>query len=687
MASKVRFPIRLKLFLALAAVALAATVSYLALAIGVFREDKTSLVYELNSSAVKTLSAQLDAMLGKFEDKVRLLTQGHRDIDWTTAVFESDPDLVSYELYAGDSSGAWRRIAAFVNPAYLKLYADRVDTAEALKSIRGSAPVPFAAAVAKGAVAYNSSIPGGAPLLSLAVAIELQGSKHLHVAVVDARLDRILSLVASRGIADVVVIDSDGALLAGKDAGKAPGARKLVDTPTVRAALESKSAFEVRKTVSGGEEWLGAFAASSRYGTRVVSEIRSRDAYRAAWRLASRSAIFAGIVITASILISGWISGGMTRPLERLTDATERMSRWDFGESVNIQANDEIGRLARAFNSMSLQLRTQHEQLEQSRQELEIKVRERTAALESERKQASEAQDALIRTTRLASLGELAGVAAHEILNPLNNMGIRIEKLLGRVSQGADTDLKLLDDVVSGWKRAYESGGWDGLRADLERPVEGSRRLVEEDLGNLLGVSRTLRERGLHCTEDIQMLRREMERITRLVNSMRALARVGGERRPVDVHVALDDTALALSDIFTKRKTTLVKDYSADPRELFQVISDPDELVQVFSNLVRNAYQAIDQAGRRAGEIRVSTRRNGTRVEIRIQDNGGGIRREDLQRVFEPSFTTKSADEGTGLGLSITRRLVRAFGGDVEVEKTREGEGTTFLVWFPPVNS
>ena len=67
------------------------------------------------------------------------------------------------------------------------------------------------------------------------------------------------------------------------------------------------------------------------------------------------------------------------------------------------------------------------------------------------------------------------------------------------------------------------------------------------------------------------------------------------------------------------------------------------------------------------------TQRNGDRVEIRIVDNGTGIKPEHLPRIFEPDFTTKSVDEGTGLGLSISRRLVRAFGGDLEVEQTVDG--------------
>jgi signal transduction histidine kinase len=149
------------------------------------------------------------------------------------------------------------------------------------------------------------------------------------------------------------------------------------------------------------------------------------------------------------------------------------------------------------------------------------------------------------------------------------------------------------------------------------------------------------------------------------------------------VHQPIDETALAMSEALARHRVELVKDYSSDLRDRFAVIGDKDELVQVFTNLMNNALQAVESAARRAGEIRVRTSRAGDRIEVRITDNGTGIQGEHLARMFEPSFTTKTLEKGTGLGLGISRRLVRAFGGDIEVESTRPGEGTTFLVWLP----
>src|SRR5690242_6667346 len=99
MTSDVKFPIRTKLLILMSGFVLLATLIYLILAIQVFKDDKTELIYELNASTVKTLSAEIEAYLLKIVDKVKLLTQGHRDSEWSRSVFESEPDLIAYSLF------------------------------------------------------------------------------------------------------------------------------------------------------------------------------------------------------------------------------------------------------------------------------------------------------------------------------------------------------------------------------------------------------------------------------------------------------------------------------------------------------------------------------------------------------------------------------------------------------------
>jgi two-component system, NtrC family, sensor kinase len=205
-------------------------------------------------------------------------------------------------------------------------------------------------------------------------------------------------------------------------------------------------------------------------------------------------------------------------------------------------------------------------------------------------------------------------------------------------------------------------------------------------LGNLESIALDIHRRLVDRQKDVEFLSEQMSRITRILNGMRSLSRVGGDRKPLEIHKPIEETILSLNDIFEKRKVSLVKEFGAGAGEQFTVIADKDELVQVFSNIIRNSLYAIDDAKRRAGVVKVTTTKANSRIEIRINDNGSGIEKEHLARIFEPDFTTKSVEEGTGLGLSISRRLVRAFGGDIEIDATEKGKGTTFLIWLPAVS-
>jgi len=681
MALRVKFPIRAKLMLLMGCLVLAATTSYLLLASKIFKDDKTELVYELNASSVKTLAAEVDAYLAKFVDKMKLLTQVHRNNEWSKALFESEPDLVAFDLYEpSDPIGTWTRTASVRSVAYLKLYG--LKTQE-LEKIKGLIPIPFQKILSKGTAVWNSTIKDGAPLLSLAIRVNIKNSPTTLIAVADVRLDKLLRLIPNRGIATIYVINDEGRVIAHPDEKLLTEHSLLGDLEIVREAVDSPVGFQMKPFSINGTKWLGAYSAVGFAGLSVISQIEEKQAYRASARLIQKSLIFAALVITAAFLLSNWLARGVTNPLSHLVAATEKIAKWEFNKEIPIKGNDEVAVLAQSFNKMASELHKQHIEIQAHQAHLEQKVRERTAALEDEKRRASEAQDALLRTTRLASLGELAGIAAHEILNPVNNINIRIERNRVDDNKNGTSDLSLMSDIISGWKKAYQSGGWENLKQELSRTTEDNKSLLEEDLENLEAIIGDEKNRHESRAEDIQFFETEIGRITRLVNSMRALSRVKGEKKPIDVHLPIQDTLVTLSDLMKKKNVCPITSFAGDGKEPLIILADKDELVQVFSNLIRNGLQAINSAGQMQGKIHISTRKQSNRVEVLLSDNGCGISAENLKKIFEPHFTTKSVEEGTGLGLSISRRLVRAFGGDISLEKTEEGKGTTFLVWFP----
>ena len=111
------------------------------------------------------------------------------------------------------------------------------------------------------------------------------------------------------------------------------------------------------------------------------------------------------------------------------------------------------------------------------------------------------------------------------------------------------------------------------------------------------------------------------------------------------------------------------------------ILGNEKQLMQVFNNLIRNAIQAIPED--QMGFVNVSLSTTDMNVEVRIKDNGTGVKPDIQKRMFEPNFTTKNS--GMGLGLAITKSIVTACKGDISFE-TEEGVGTTFIVKFPIIN-
>ena len=104
----------------------------------------------------------------------------------------------------------------------------------------------------------------------------------------------------------------------------------------------------------------------------------------------------------------------------------------------------------------------------------------------------------------------------------------------------------------------------------------------------------------------------------------------------------------------------------------------PEEIQQIFVNILRNAIQSMEGKG----QINVSSEMSGNNIVLKIQDTGPGIPQKYLQRIFDPFFTTKEQGKGTGLGLNIVHRLVEKYDGNIDV-KSKEGKGTTFTITFP----
>ncbi len=278
-------------------------------------------------------------------------------------------------------------------------------------------------------------------------------------------------------------------------------------------------------------------------------------------------------------------------------------------------------------------------------------VQERTRELSKSLDELRTAQDRLVQTEKLASLGQLTAGIAHEIKNPLNF-----------VNNFAALSAELTDEL----NQVLSAG-----------PLDAKAR---NEVGE---ITQTLKD-------NLQKVVQHGKRADSIVKNMLLHSREGsGEHRPADINGLLDESLnLAYHGARAEKpqfNVTLQRNFDANAG-LIEIF--PQEITRVFLNLISNGFYAVtkrkaDNATGFDPVISATTRDCGDHVEIRIRDNGTGIPDEVKEKMFNPFFTTKPAGEGTGLGLSMSHDIiVKQHGGTIDVE-TEPGQFTEFRIVLP----
>ncbi|HXU62096.1 MAG TPA: ATP-binding protein, partial [Polyangia bacterium] len=292
--------------------------------------------------------------------------------------------------------------------------------------------------------------------------------------------------------------------------------------------------------------------------------------------------------------------------------------------------------LSFAFEEMRRALRDKLRSTESLNIDLEREVRRRTEVLEQRNRELHDAleklrraQDDLIRSEKLASMGRLVAGIAHEINNPVN---------------AVINTLEPLGEAI----RAI---------AGAQDPAQAGQAAAD-------------------AQEMLRVVQRGAARSKAIVQALHNYSR-GDEQRPRELSLArsLDDTV----DLLRHHLRDVQVEKSIDPD--LRITGFPGQIDQVFMNLITNAAQAMSSSGI-AGTIRVAAARNGDSVEITVSDSGPGIPPEVIPRIFDPFFTTKDVGQGSGLGLSIVHGIVDRHGGHIKVD-SRLGQGTTFRITLP----
>ncbi len=177
----------------------------------------------------------------------------------------------------------------------------------------------------------------------------------------------------------------------------------------------------------------------------------------------------------------------------------------------------------------------------------------------------------------------------------------------------------------------------------------------------------------------VKMIHESAMRAANTIKNLREFARKRPPRRePIDLRNIMDKMIELLGYELSVHGIKIERDYGEIP----VIQADPDQMQQVFLNILKNAFDAIIEKGKPEGTITLKTSSDDKKIFMSISDTGTGISPENITRIFEPFFTTKPLGKGTGLGLSISYGIIKSHGGDILV-RSNTGEGTTFTIELP----
>ncbi len=461
---------------------------------------------------------------------------------------------------------------------------------------------PSSAVVGKPHGLGRSGLPG----LSLVVPIDLSGGAGRWMAAVEMRLDRLARRIHEagepRGL-QAVLVDSDGL----------PISRSRLDGsgPAVARLTAGRS----RGSFLHGDA-LYAFARVEPLGWGVVLTQPEDEAWAEVRRSRTITLAWTGVSILTLLALGLIFTGRITRNLRRFAAGAEAFSRGDLDVRVQLRSSDELGLLARTFNRMGDELKASREEIEAWNRELADRVEQRTRELEV-------AHRRLLRTSKLAAIGQLGAGVAHEVNNPLVGILGNAQLLLSK-NPGDEKTRTALTKIESAAKR---------------------------------------------CRDVIQNLLRFSEQ------------EAEAEHMPCDLGKVIEEAFSLTRERITSQGIRVVWELADG---LPSVLGAHRQLMQVFLNLLNNARTAMEEGGE-GGVLTITSRlREDGLVEVQVRDTGRGIPKEYLERIFEPFFTTKDVWTSTGLGLSVAFRIVSDHGGRIEVE-SQPGEGSTFRVLLPVV--
>jgi two-component system NtrC family sensor kinase len=358
--------------------------------------------------------------------------------------------------------------------------------------------------------------------------------------------------------------------------------------------------------------------------TKVLGMINVRmslDAVDAAISANRRQMLMslAGAVVLLSALFATLIWMMVHKPVRKLIAGTNHVAAGDLDYKIGIKSRDEVGELAHSFNVMTAELKSANVEINRWNRTLEERVAKKTLELQ-------QAHEHVLRVEKLASIGKLSAIVAHEINNPLAGILVYARLVLKRLNR------------------------------------HGNGTMVDDE-----------------TKKNIETIATESARCGEIVKGLLHFARQTKPNvKPNDLNAIIEESLRLVRHKIDLTGASAITKCAADLRP---VECDEQQIKQALVALLINACEAVHPGD---GLITITSRylEEAGAAEIRIIDDGVGMDEDTKQHIFEPFFTTKEQGKGVGLGLAVVYGIVTGHGGQIEVESS-PGCGTTFVIRLP----